>query len=242
MAKTPKYSGEKLLEAVVKYADLHRGKIEATKLARWASENVEGLEGVEDRHFMRPEEKKDPKTGKKVKNTKLCTAKINELNAARMTVLAMNSNVLLHSTNVDKFLGLPAQEQRRLILETRAQTDKLIAENAYLRAENKAVLAKSRAVSDKMVALDKDLSELKSKHEKLLILMNRTMKEFDESERKIMLASIGVCDGLFDLDTYVDSLTQRINEITSVNEIIKNNRTVNEDTSINTLIGGINFE
>lgn len=83
MAKTPKYTDEKLLEAVVKYADQHRGKIEATKLAEWASENIEGLEGVADRHFTRPEEKTDPKTGKKVKKTKLCTEKITELNAAR---------------------------------------------------------------------------------------------------------------------------------------------------------------
>ena len=241
MAKTPKYSDEKLLEAVVKYADLHRGKIEATKLARWASESIEGLEGVEDRHFTRPEEKKDPKTGKKVRKTKLCTAKINELNAARMTVSAMNVNVLLRSANVDKFLGLPAQEQRRLILETRAQVDKLIAENAYLRAENKAASAKSRAVSDKMDALDKDLSELRTKHTKLLILITRAMKEFDEATRKKMLATIGVSDGLFDLDTYVNSLTQRIDEISSLNEIIKKNRTINADTAVDKLIGGIEF-
>ena len=64
MAKTYKFSEEQLLEAVVRYAELHRGKIEATKLAAWASENIEGLEGVEARHFIRPGSKTNTKTGK----------------------------------------------------------------------------------------------------------------------------------------------------------------------------------
>lgn len=239
MAKTPKYTDEKLLEAVVKYADQHRGKIEATKLAEWASENIEGLEGVADRHFTRPEEKTDPKTGKKVKKTKLCTEKITELNAARNTVSAMNTNVLLRSANVDKFLGLPPQEQRRYILDTRAQVDKLIAENNCLRAENKAVTVKAKALTAQMDALDNTMRAIKEQQNRVLALLSRTMKAFDENERKKMLASIGVCDGMLDLDMYVDSLTQRINEISSINEAIRNDRIQNTD--VNTLMEGIDF-
>jgi hypothetical protein len=239
MAKTPKYPDEKLLEAVVKYADQHRGKIEATKLAEWASANIEGLEGVADRHFTRPEEKTDPKTGKKIKNAKLCTVKINELNAARNTVSAMNTNVLLRSANVDKFLGLPSQEQRRYILDTRAQVDKLVAENNCLRAENKAATAKAKALTVQMDALDNAVRGIKEQQNKVLALLARTMKVFDENERKKMLASIGVCDGKLDLDMYVDSLTQRINETSSINEVIRNDKIQNSD--VNTLMEGIDF-
>lgn len=241
MAKTPKFSDEKLLEAVVRYADLHRGKIEATKLARWASENVDGLQGVEGRHFTRPEVKTDPKAGKIVKNIKLCTAKINELNAARSIVSAVSSNVLLKSANVDKFLSLPPQEQRRLILETRNQVDKLIAENVALRAENKAVSAKSQAVSTKTESLEKDMKDLRAEQRKLLVLVARAMDAFDAEERKRMLASIGVCDGMFDLDVYVDSLTQRVNELLSIDEIIWRNKNTSADVSAAALIGGIEF-
>lgn len=241
MAKTPKFPDEKLLEAVVKYADQHRGKIEATKLARWASENIEGLQGVEDRHFMRPEEKKDPKTGKIIKTIKLCTAKINELNAARNTITVMNTNVLLKSANVDKFFGFPVHEQRRLILETRKQVDQLIAENRSLRAENNAVAAKTQAVSTKVKSVEEDIKELRADHAKLLILVTRAMDAFDKDERKKMLASIGVCDGMFDLDTYADSLTQRVEEISSLNSIIKKNQKTKVNIVTDTLMGGIEF-
>lgn len=241
MAKTPKFPDEKLLEAVVRYADLHRGKIEATKLARWASENVDGLQGVEDRHFTRPEVKKDPKTGKTVKSIKLCTAKINELNAARSIASAVSSNVLLKSANVDKFLSLPPQEQRRLILETRNQVDKLIAENIALRAENKAVSAKTQAVSTKMESFENKLKDLRAEQRKLIVLVARAMDVFDEKERKRMLASIGICDGMFDLDTYADSLTQRVNELSAIDEIIRRNKNTSVDVSAAALIGGIEF-
>lgn len=241
MAKTPKFPDDKLLEAVAKYADLHRGKIVATELAQWASENINGLQGVEARHFMRPEEKKDPKTGKIVRNIKLCTAKINELNAVRSTATAMNTNILLKSANVDKLFSLPVQEQRRLILETRKQVDQLIAENISLRTENKAVAAKSQAVSARMDAVGKDLEKLKKDHEKLLILTTRAMDTFDERKRKEMLASIGVCDGTFDLDTYVDSLTQHVNEVTSLNEVIQKSQRTNVNMVVEALMGGIDF-
>ena len=54
-----------------------------------------------------------------------------------------------------------------------------------------------------------------------------------------MLASIGVCDGMFDLDKYVHTLTQRITEASSINEVIRNDRMQN--TAVNTLMEGIDF-
>lgn len=241
MAKTPKFSEEKLLEAVVQYADLHRGKIEATKLALWASENVEGLECVESWHFTRPGQKKDPKTGKVIKYTKLCTAKISELNAARSTIAQMNTNILLKSASVDKFLTLPPHEQRKLILDTRAQVDKLIAENASLRAENRAVSAHSQALSVQAEDLSQRLECLETDHPKLLSLLERAMEKFDADERRAMLESIGVHDGYFDLNVYADSLKMRLDEAESVNALIRKTRIPSPGLDINDLIGGVDF-
>ena len=66
------------------------------------------------------------------------------------------------------------------------------------------------------------------------------MEEFDEAERKKMLASIGVCDGWFDLDAYAESLTVRMNEAVSVNAVIKKDRMANN--SANDLMKGIEFD
>lgn len=241
MAKTAKYTEEKLLEAVVKYAEQYRGKIEATKLAKWASVNIPGLEGVEDRHFMRPTEKRDPQSGKVTRQTKLCTEKIKELNAARSVAVGMNSNPLLKSANVEKFLELPTHEQRRLILETRRQVDKLVAENIYLQRENKAIKTRSDAIETQVLALSKVLEDLKKDQGQLLTIVTRAMAVFDEGERRKMLESIGVCDGYYDLDTYVKSLTVQISDAFSLNDVIKNHRTKSAASDIDKLIDGIDF-
>lgn len=240
MAKTPRYTEEQLLDAVVQYANQHPGKIEATKLAQWAAKNVAGLENVNHRNFTRPEEKKDPKTGKTITRIRLCAAKINELNAARNTVSAMNTNVLLRSSNIDKFFNLPIQEQRKLVVDTRKQVDTLISENAYLRSENKTVLEKAKKVSELAESLENELKPLKRDHEKLLALVSRVMGEFDEAVRKKMLASIGVCDNWFDLDAYAESLTIRMEEAESINAIIRKNHIASNNTD--DLMKGIEFD
>ena len=241
MAKTSKFSEEKLLEAVVRYAELHRGKIEATKLAAWASENIEGLEGVESRYFIRPGSRKNPKTGKPEKYERLCTLKIKELNAARSTVAQMNTNILLKSASVDKFFTLPPHEQRKLILDTRAQVDKLIAENASLRAENKAASAHSQAVSGQAEDLSQRLDLLKADHDKLRALLDHAMKRLDENERRTILETIGVRDGYFDLNVYADSLQMRLDEAEAVNAIIRKTRAPSTGLDVNELMGGIDF-
>ena len=241
MAKRAQYPEDKLLEAVVRYAEQHRGKIEATKLARWASENIEGLEGVKDRHFTRPAEKKDTKTGKKIKEIRPCTAKINELNTARNTVSSMNTNVLLKSSNIDKFLDLPRHVQREMILDTRAQVDSLIAENVYLRKENKATDEKTQAASSHADSLGEQLSALKKDHAKLLSLITSAMEKIEADERQRILAEIGVCDGLFDLDTYVDSMTVRINEVSAINDVIRRERAASPPADVSDLMGGFDF-
>ena len=59
MAKTQKYSEDRLLEAVIKFAEIEKRKIKATELAKWCRGNMEGLEEVRDYHFTRPIKEKD---------------------------------------------------------------------------------------------------------------------------------------------------------------------------------------
>lgn len=83
MARTQKFPEDLLLEAVVKYAEVEKGKIKATELAAWAALNIKGLEGVRDYHFMRPVRNKDSKTGKQTAGKKNCTLRMEEINRAR---------------------------------------------------------------------------------------------------------------------------------------------------------------
>ena len=104
MAKTQKYSEDKLLEAVVKFSEIEKKKIKATELAKWCRNNVEGLEEVRDYHFTRPIKSKDEKSGKIIERPKLCTLKIEEINNSRSLTASINKNLLLRASNIDTFI------------------------------------------------------------------------------------------------------------------------------------------
>ena len=89
MAKTQKYSEDKLLEAVVKFSEIEKKKIKATELAKWCRDNIEGLEEVRDYHFTRSVKEKDERTGKMVERPKRCTLKIEEINKSRSLIVSI---------------------------------------------------------------------------------------------------------------------------------------------------------
>lgn len=242
MAKTQKYAEDLLIEAVVRYADVYFGQIKATELAKWASNNIEGLEGVRDYHFLRPVKEKDIKTGKPVERPKMCTVRIEEINAGRRTTTEMNRNVLLNSTNVNNFLNLPVNEQRQAILDTRAQVSKLQSENLKLHRENESLLTKYRVLSDQAEKQEARIEELNRKQEKLRVVVNRAMAVYDDGERRKMLGSIGIRDGSLDLDTYVDSLTIDPSEAFAINAAIRGHRIMNINQKKEVLMEGIEFE
>lgn len=242
MAKTQKYADELLTQAVVKYADAYLGRIKATELAVWASKNIAGLEGVRDYHFLRSVKEKDNKTGKPVEHPKMCTVRIEEINASRRTTTEMSRNVLLNSTNVDRFLDLPVNEQRQAILDTRAQVSKLRSENMKLHRENESLSTKYRALSEQIENLEARIEELDRKQEKLRVVVNRAMAVYDDGKRRKMLESIGIRDGSLDLDTYVDSMSIDLSEAFSINTAIKNHRVMNGSQKKETLLEGIEFE
>lgn len=242
MAKTQKYADELLTEAVVKYADVYSGRIKATELAEWAAKHIAGLEGVRDYHFLRSAKEKDSKTEKLVERKKLCTVRIEEINAGRRTATEMSRNVLLNSTNVDSFLDLPVSEQRQAILDTRAQVGKVRSENLRLHRENESLKTKYDVLSDQAEKQEARIEELNRKLEKLRRVVNRAMAVYDDGERRKVLASIGICDGNLDLDTYVDSLSIELSEVFSISTAIKKHRVINGTQKKEVLMDGIEFD
>lgn len=242
MAKTSKFSEEKLLEAVVKYAGTFRGKIEATKLAQWASANIPGLEGVQGYHFTRPVKERDSQTGVSKERSKLSAARINEINAGRSVASSINTNTLLKSANPDKFLSLHIHEQRQVIMETRGQVEKLVAENTYLRRRNESLESRSGILEERVEQLDQLLDELKETQRQLQVTVARAMDAYDESERRRMLESIGVHDGGFDLNTYADSLSIRLADALSLNNAIRKHHKSKVSLDTERLVDGIDFD
>lgn len=242
MAKTQKYADDLLTEAVVKYADVYLGRIKATELAEWASKNIAGLGGVRDYHFLRPVKEKDPKTLKMVERKKLCTVRIEEINAGRRTATEMSRNVLLNSTNVDSFLDLPVNEQRQTILDTRAQVGKVRSENLRLHRENESLKTKYDVLSDQAEKQEARIEALHRKIEKLRVVVNRVMAVYDDGERRKVLESIGICDDNLDLDTYVDSLSIELSEVFSISTAIKKHRAMNGIQKKDVLMEGIEFD
>lgn len=237
MAKTQKYDDQLLTDAVIRYAEQHKGKIKCTELAVWARRNVPGLEEVRDYHFSRPETVINMRSGEKECIQKRCTAKIHELNIGRSNTAAMENNLLLCSSCLDDFFALPRHKQRQLILDTRAQmetmknelqatkikNEKLCAENSFLR--NKDLLAKDslNAIVEKQSGLEKVMSAIK--------------KYVDRETRERALASIGIKDGKeYDLNVLRLSLATDI-------EIALMNKEESSDTTdaLDDLLRGIDF-
>ena len=244
MGKEQKYSEEKLLEAVVKYAGLQKRKIKTTELAAWASMNIDGLEGFKDYHFTRDVTETDPKTGEKTTRPKECKKKIDEINKSRHTASEMRTNPLLQASNVDAFLECPPHEQRMWILETRKQVEKVMAENRELQKKESTESARNNAVAEQLVQLDNRLAQLKEKQEDLLRAVKNAMDKLDVDARKAVLASIGITDRNIDLDTYANSLTIEVGDVFDMNRVIRcHGARMNQiDQEIEKMMEGIVFE
>lgn len=242
MAKTQKYRDELLLEAVVKYAELNRGKIVATKLAEWASANIDGLEGVRDYHFTRPYLEKEPTTGKNVSKAKRCTEKINKINAARNTIVAINGNTLLRSANVDAFFLLPKHVQRELILQTREQVDRLTATTQYLQRENRTIAEENKALRSTQEELSSVQTDIINQQKKLMLLLRNAISDIDECKRKEILEKIGIHNGTIDLLEYTKSLTYEAGTLMGFNEAIKQHQRENSEVEIDSLMKGLDFD
>lgn len=251
MARTQKYTDELLLEAVVKYAEKHDGKIKATELAVWAGANIPGLEGVRDYHFMRPVREKHPKTGDVTTHSKSCTDRMSEINKARSLTAQIRSNALLKASTIDAFMNQPGFIQRRQIAETRETVDKLAAENAALSRANEILRAENKRIRGELDELTSDIQSLQHAQKRLLKQVSYLMKATDEKARKAVLQEMGIADGSVDLDVYARSLEQKLSGVLDLRKtLIKyltkeanpaQDEPVEGNALLEEVISGINF-
>jgi len=221
MAKTQKYTEDQLLEAVVKYSEIEKKKTKATELAKWCRANVEGLEEVRDYHFTRPIKEKDEKTGKMVERPKLCTIRMDEINKSRSLTVSINTNLLLRASNIDTFLEQPISSQKKMIVETRETVDKLLTKYTNLTRENEALMATNKALRTDILSISEKVDRLQKAQDKVIKQVTYLMKATDEAVRKKILSEMGIEDGSIDLDTYIQSLQQDINDVLSINKSLK---------------------
>ena len=220
MARTQKFPEDLLLEAVVKFSEIEKGKIKATELASWARSNVAGLEEVHDYHFMRPVREKDARTGGISVIKKLCTARIEEINKARSLTETVNRNVLLRAASIDTFMDQPDYIQRRQISETRETVDRILSKNAGISRENEALQAENNRLKAVLSSLADKVDALQKEQDLLNRKVHFLMKTSDEAARREMVVQMGITDEGIDLDVYARSLTLGIREALDITRTV----------------------
>lgn len=232
MAKTQKYSDELMIEAVEKYADHNKGKIVVVKLAEWASANMPGLEGISRHDFERKNTIKGKKGGKNIKEDRPALRRIHEINESRSISKKMGKNILLTSSSLDLFFQLPRPQQRQLILDTRAQVDHLIVQNATLTRKDRSLETENKLLRDENDALRLRQNEQEERISEIERKVDAAIKRGDERIRTEVLASLGISDGSFSSVRYKDSL--EIKEEASINDVLS--RVLIEKTATNNLL------
>lgn len=199
MAKKQKIDNDLLLEAVVKYSDICKGKIKYKELAEWSAANIEGLEEVKDYMFSRSITETDPSTGKKKSQDRPCTIRIKEINASRTVTADIAANALIQASNVEIFMSLPRAEQRRAILATREQVTSLTQRNIYLERENKRIVSADKDLKTFAAELEARLLSVAETHELLKKQINYIRKFTDAAQRRQALEQIGITEDGFQL-------------------------------------------
>lgn len=251
MAKTQKYSEDKLLEAVVKFSEIEKKKIKATELAKWCRDNIEGLEEVRDYHFTRSVKEKDERTGKMVERPKRCTLKIEEINKSRSLIVSINKNLLLQASNIDIFMGQPDSAKRKMIVETRETVDKLLMRNRNITREKEVLKTENQAMKAEILKISEKVDNFQKAQDKLIRQIKYLMKATDEAARKEIVAQMGISDDSVDLDTYMNSLNQELSQIVDINRILRkyldesdsniDSKGDKADNLINDIMSGLDF-
>lgn len=251
MAKTQKYSEDKLLEAVVKFSEIEKKKIKATELAKWCRDNIEGLEEVRDYHFTRSVKEKDERTGKMVERPKRCTLKIEEINKSRSLIVSINKNLLLQASNIDIFMEQPDSAKRKMIVETRETVDKLLMRNRNITREKEVLKTENQAMKAEILKISEKVDNFQKAQDKLIRQIKYLMKATDEAARKEIVAQMGISDNSVDLDTYMNSLNQELSQIVDINRILRkyldesdsniDSKGDKADNLINDIMSGLDF-
>lgn len=222
MGKLQKYDDCLLTEAVIQYEKVHEGKIKISELAKWASVNVEGLEGVQSYHFARPMQVKDKYSHKISTIEKKCTKRINETNAIRNISLSAKRNALLNSSKPDEFFNYPVPAQRKMISDARETFHEVRKENVQIRQLLEIEKRKNESLSVRCIESEKTVSELKKEIYDIKLKINHSMKKNDAKSAEKMLLEIGIGRNKVDLEKYMNSLSMELYKCQSEYDAIMN--------------------
>lgn len=218
MGKRLKFTEDQLLDAVVRYSKVHRGKIKATELAEWSRANIPELMEVRDYHFTRPVNVKDEKTSKMCHKMRACAIRINEINQTRSVVVRINSNMLLKSSNPFDFLKYSEADQKKLIIDTRTTFSELEQRNIKLERENATYRKINAECLDGLKRMELMQKEIERNIGLLEKRLNYIMRVTDEEKRRKILEDIGIRDGEINLETYMKNIKNKSSEIFNINK------------------------
>ena len=221
MAQKEKYTEEQLMDAVIKYSETIPGKIKITELAKWAADNVPGLEGIQAHNFRGKRKVINKRTGKQEQLQLLAFERIQRINEMRMGTKALRSTELLHSSDPDKFLYLPRPIQRSQILDAREYIEKLIDRDRALTKQNNDLLEENTRLKDDNIKLQDGLDQIQERQEMIEKKLTQMVRQMDEQRQAETLQSLGVMDDGVDLEVYVKSLRQDIGDVFSISNSIR---------------------
>lgn len=253
MAQKARFSEDQLMDAVVRYSETHHGKIKVSDLARWASKNISGMEGVQAHNFRAKRKAYNSRTGKPEERELEAFSRIQELNRIRAGTGSAGQNVFLHASDPDAYLRLPKAEQRRQILEARSIVETANSKHKDILRQNVVVQEENKRLKEENCRQDRLLAEIQKKQEALDRQLRMVIREIDENGKAEILRTYGVMDGGFDLVAYQASLRQDIRDAFSISDAIKRftkrhaeedeGSTVPEDndrqSQIDSIIGGL---
>lgn len=233
MGRKQTYSEDLLTEAVIKYAEVFSGTIKATKLAAWASVNVDGLQGVRDYHFTRDIIEVNPDTGKKKRRKRVCAERIESINASRSLSSKISTNLILRSSNPNKFLELSKSDQLNTIIEAKELFNMIEKKNAELILNNKRLMAVNEACQEKYSVIEDELKQIDKSIKRYERIVNHVLKHTDTESRKKMLEEMGLSYDTFDIEKYTESLRASTENVFNINrsiaEFFEENTTGHED-------------
>lgn len=223
MAQKKIYTDEQLMDAVIRYSESFPGKIMISQLVKWTSENMPEMEGIQPHHFRRKNKRTD-KAGRTVLVNNEAFERINQINTMRSATKAVKSNLLMQSADPDAFFRLPKSLQRKEILEMRGSVEQIISDNTLLSERNKILTAENRELACQNAELGKSLEKIRDAQRAIDRKLSTIIKAVDEEKRVEVLREMGVLgieDGGFDLERYVNSLHEEITDAFSIKDAVK---------------------
>ena len=221
MAQKEKYTEEQLMDAVVKYSETVSGKIKITELAKWAADNVPGLEGIQAHNFRGKRKVINKRTGKQEQVQLQAFERIQSINEMRMGTEAMRSTELLHSSDPDKFLYLPRPIQRRQILDAREFIEKLIDKDRALTKQNNVLMEENIRLKDDNIKLQDRFDQIQERQGMIEKKLSQMIRVMDEQMQAETLQSLGVMNDGVDLEAHVKSLRQDTEDVFSISKSIR---------------------